>query len=129
MKLNRALLFLALLFVVSCATVYQPVNPHDALADGYSEKHLAPDSWWVSFQGNNLTSIGTIRALLLRRCAELTDHAGYTHFAVEVSESQRVEAENMAFPDLSRDPWSLPFERYLNVRTERTARPSGWALV
>lgn len=131
MRPTRALLLATALLAVSCATAYQPVDPHDALAEGYSEHQLAPDSWRVHFQGNNVTSLDTVRKLVIRRCAELAGQAGYSRLVIDVLDSERTGSQDVTFIDRSPHPWGLPYVTPpdLGVRLEYSARPSGWALV
>ncbi len=63
------------------ATPYQPLNPKNASAGGYSDLRLNADRWRVSFQGNSLTSRETVERDLLYRAAELTVAQGYDWFA------------------------------------------------
>ena len=65
--------------LAGCSTGYHPAN---LLGRGYSEMALSQDTYVVSFNGNGLTSEGTVQSYLLRRCAELTLNSGYKYFVV-----------------------------------------------
>ena len=62
------------------ATPYQPLSPKNAQAGGYSEARLEANRWRVTFQGNSLTSRGTVENYLLNRAAELTLAQGFNWF-------------------------------------------------
>jgi hypothetical protein len=64
------------LFLISCATPYQQAG----FRGGYSETRLANDMYEVHFKGNFYTDEQLVRNHLLRRCAELAQLNGYTHF-------------------------------------------------
>jgi hypothetical protein len=69
--------------LAACETVtpYQPLNPKDASAGGYSDARLNADRWRVMFSGNTLTSRETVERYLLYRAAELTVSQGFDWFA------------------------------------------------
>ncbi|MDB5460260.1 MAG: hypothetical protein JWO72_2001 [Caulobacteraceae bacterium] len=68
--------------LAACETVtpYQPVNPANAQAGGYSDVRLNSDRWRVMFSGNTLTSRETVERYLLYRAAELTVSQGFDWF-------------------------------------------------
>ena len=62
------------------ATPYQPLSPKNAEAGGYSENKIDTNRWRVTFQGNSLTSRGTVENYLLYHGAELTLNQGFDWF-------------------------------------------------
>jgi hypothetical protein len=78
---------LALLAASSCVllaactrqpTPYRPLGP----GGGYEEARLQERVYRVTFQGNPDTRPGAVLDMALLRCAELTQQAGLTHFAL-----------------------------------------------
>lgn len=68
----------------ACVTKYQPAG----LTGGYSEMQLNNNAYQVHFSGNGYTSSNTVKAYLLRRCAELTIEKGYKYFIIKGSSSE-----------------------------------------
>ena len=62
------------------ATPYQPLSPHNAQSGGFTETRLDANHWRVTFQGNSLTSRGTVENYLLYHAAELTLSQGFDWF-------------------------------------------------
>jgi len=60
-------------------TPYQPLGE----TGGYEEARLQPQVYRVSFRGNRATAETTVLDFLYLRCAELTQQAGFTHFAIQ----------------------------------------------
>jgi hypothetical protein len=60
-------------------TPYQPLGE----AGGYEEARLQPQVYRVSFRGNRATPETTVLDFLYLRCAELTEQAGFTQFAIQ----------------------------------------------
>jgi hypothetical protein len=101
--MNRTLTTLAIAAVLAgglaaCESVtpYQPVNPSNVAAGGYSETRLNADRWRVTFSGNTLTSRETVERYLLYRAAELTVSQGYDWFS---SDDQKTDKKSEAFVD------------------------------
>jgi hypothetical protein len=59
-------------------TPYQPLGE----AGGYEEARLQPNVYRVSFRANRYTPETRVIDFLFLRAAELTQAAGYTHFAI-----------------------------------------------
>lgn len=72
----KYLIVLTLVIITACATPYQK----SGFSGGFSETRLANDMYEVTFNGNGYTGSQTVKNYLLRRCAELTQINGYTHF-------------------------------------------------
>ena len=62
------------------ATPYQPLSSKNAESGGYSENKIDTNRWRVTFQGNSLTSRGTVENYLLYHAAELTLAQGFDWF-------------------------------------------------
>lgn len=78
MKSITLLIGLAVVFLQSCSTSYQPRG----FTGGFTETQLAPDIARVSFIGNGYTSRDRAQDFALLRAAELALQAGYSYFAV-----------------------------------------------
>ena len=81
---SRPLSLLSGLFLLGCATAYQPKG----LTGGFAETSLGNDMYQVRFQGNGYTSQDRASEFLLRRCAELTLEQGKRYFALGDSDRQ-----------------------------------------
>jgi hypothetical protein len=84
--------------LAACETMtpYQPINPNDASAGGYSDARLNSDRWRVTFSGNTLTSRETVERYLLYRAAELTTSQGFDWF---VTADQHVDKQTRSYLD------------------------------
>jgi len=73
----------AALLLCACATgpVYRPKASEAGI--GYSDERIAPDRYRVSFSGDVETTRAQVEDYLLRRAAEITMHAGYSHFLLD----------------------------------------------
>jgi hypothetical protein len=78
--MNRPVLLLAvvIVFVTGCATPYQPKGS----SGGFSEIQLAPDSFVVTFAGNEHTSAEQVRDFALLRAAEVVLANNLPYFAI-----------------------------------------------
>ena len=74
----RPVLVAVLLPLAGCATAYQP----ERATGGYTDFHLAPNTYRVRFRGNNYTPRDKVEVFLLYRCAQLTEQLGYEHFVL-----------------------------------------------
>lgn len=74
-------LLLSLFFVLTaCATgKYQPLS----WDGGYYDQKVGKDVYYVSYSGNKQTTVTAAEAHVLRRSAEITLQAGFTHFALQ----------------------------------------------
>ena len=75
---KAAVLVLTCLMRASCVTVtpYQ----EGSWTGGYYEREVAPDTFSITFDGNNNVKRDTLHSYLLYRCAELTVERGYDYF-------------------------------------------------
>jgi hypothetical protein len=62
------------------ATPYQPLERGSQASGGFTDQKLDTDHFKVTFNGNTLTSRGTVESYLLYRAAELTVAQGYDWF-------------------------------------------------
>lgn len=83
-----------------CATPtpYQPLNPRNALAGGYSDARLDSNHWRVSFAGNSVTSRETVERYLLYHAADLTVGQGFDWF-------QETDKQTAVAGDVYADPY------------------------
>ena len=74
---------LAVTLLAACETgpVYKPRAPGERV--GYTDLQLTPTRYRVTFTGNSSTRREDVENYLLRRAAEVTLGAGYTHFAFD----------------------------------------------
>jgi len=73
---------LAALGLAACTLQPTPYQPLGELG-GYEETRLQPRVYRVSFRGNRATPETAVLDFLYLRCAELTEQAGFTHFAIQ----------------------------------------------
>lgn len=76
--------------LAACATAlpdYRPRGPGGLV--GYSDLQLAPNRYRISFSGSSASTRDDVEIYLLRRAAEVTLQAGYTHFALSRQDTDR----------------------------------------
>ena len=78
------------------ATPYQPLDPRNQEAGGYSDVRLDAADWRVSFNGNSLTSRETVERYLLYRAAELTASQGFDWF---VTDDKQTDKQTSSYVD------------------------------
>jgi hypothetical protein len=84
----------ALLLAASLATAcasgieYQPRTPGSSV--GYTDLQLSPNRYRVAFSGNYTTSRDDVELYLFRRAAEVTLQNGYTHFVIQMRDTERM---------------------------------------
>jgi len=105
--------------LASCetATPYQPLSPKNAQSGGFSETRLEADRWRVTFQGNSLTSRGTVENYLLYHAAELTLAQGFDWFEM-ADRSTDKQTDTYALPGPYGYGWR-PYWRFYGG-------PYGW---
>jgi len=74
--------------LAACQTgpVYKPRGPNDSV--GYTDQQLTANRYRVTFTGNNATKRVEVENYLLRRAAEVTLAAGYTHFEFDTRNTE-----------------------------------------
>jgi hypothetical protein len=95
------------------ATPYQPLNPRDAAAGGYSDVRLNSDRWRVNFSGNSLTSRETVERYLLYRAAELTVTQGFDWF---VTDDKQTDKQTSTYVDPEFGYGWHPYWRFYGAR-------------
>ena len=81
---------------------------------GYQEKQIGKDMMEVRFHGNQHTSKEKVSQLLLYRCAEVTDKAGFDFFVVLKDQSYEQELTNSPTID---QPFKTVESKSVGVRT------------
>lgn len=79
----------AFLMFSGCATSYKALG----FNGGYSEIKTTPDSFIVTFKGNEFTSQEKVMQYALKRASELTTQNGYKYFSV-ISSTDRTKSYN-----------------------------------
>jgi hypothetical protein len=79
---------LAVAFLASCATgpEYRPRAPGERI--GYTDLQLSPTRYRVTFSGSSASKREDVENALLRRAAEVTLAAGYTHFVFDARDTE-----------------------------------------
>ena len=92
---------LAVTLFVACTTgpVYKPRGPGESV--GYTDLQLTPTRYRVTFSGNSSTKREDVENYLLRRSAEVTLAAGYTHFTFD----SRDTTARTYYRETFADPW------------------------
>ncbi len=104
-----ALLALGLIVLAACETgpIYKPKAPGEHV--GYTDERLAENRYRVTFSGTSSTPREEVEDYLLRRAAEVTQAAGYTHF---VFDTRDTEAKTYYRNDFDAwAGWGPPFGR------------------
>ena len=103
-------LCMIMLTLSACSSSYGPLNS----MGGYQEKQIGKDMMEVKFHGNQHTSKETVSQLLLYRCAEVTDKAGFDFFVVLKDQSYEKELTNSPTID---QPFKTVESKSVGVRT------------
>ena len=101
---------MTMLTLSACSSSYGPLNS----MGGYQEKQIGKDMMEVKFHGNQHTSKEKVSQLLLYRCAEVTDKAGFDFFVVLKDQSYEKELTNSPTID---QPFKTVESKSVGVRT------------
>jgi hypothetical protein len=103
-KLRQSAAVLATLALAGCATpaVYAPRQ--QGQATGYTDRQLTPTRYQVTFTGNASTPREQVEDDLLRRAAEVTLAAGYSHFLFDTRNTS-AQTHYDAFPEPRPGPF------------------------
>jgi len=85
-KALAATLAVALLAACSTGPAYKPRGPGENV--GYTDLQLSPNRYRVTFTGNSASKRDDVENYLLRRAAEVTLAAGYTHFVFDQRDTE-----------------------------------------
>ena len=99
-----------MLTLSACSSSYGPLNS----MGGYQEKQIGKDMMEVRFYGNQHTSKEKVSQLLLYRCAEVTEEAGFDFFVVLKDKSHEQELINSPTID---QPFKTVESKSVGVRT------------
>ena len=85
---RAATVTLAVALLASCATgpEYRPRAPGERI--GYTDLQLSPTRYRVTFSGSSASKREDVENALLRRAAEVTVAAGYTHFVFDARDTE-----------------------------------------
>lgn len=103
-------LCMIMLTLSACSSSYGPLNS----MGGYEEKQIGKDMMEVRFYGNQHTSKEKVSQLLLYRCAEVTEEAGFDFFVVLKDQSHEQELINSPTID---QPFKTVESKSVGVRT------------
>lgn len=97
----------ALMLLSACATPtpYQPVDPAQNLARGYSDTRIESGRYRLKFSGNTSTPRETVENYLLFRASELTLEQGYDWFRLVSPHTQESTTVSRSY----RDPFGPPY--------------------
>lgn len=65
-----------------------PYAPRNSGPTGYTDQQLSTTRWRVTFTGNSATPRQTVENYLLLRSAEVTLHAGYEWFLIDIRDTR-----------------------------------------
>ena len=85
-KAMAAMLAVTLLAACQTGPVYKPRGPGETV--GYTDLQLSPNRYRVTFSASSATRREDVENYLLRRAAEVTLAAGYTHFAFDQRDTE-----------------------------------------
>jgi hypothetical protein len=103
--LKGALSGLAITLLAACSTIpqeYRARSPSGSV--GFTEVRLAPDRYRVEFSGRTTSSRQDVESRLDQRAAEVTLQSGFTHFVVNMRDTE---------VNISRIPGFIP-DTYLH---------------
>jgi len=103
-KLLSATVAVTLLALAGCETgpVYKPRAPGQSV--GYTDQQLTANRYRVTFTGRSSTKREEVENYLLRRAAEVTLAAGYTHFVFDTRNTEAKTYYRQDF-DTFADPY------------------------
>ena len=78
MKVNRTYILLAVIFMSSCATPYQPKS----FMGGYTDQKLNEDKFLISIVGNGYSTFGDVEAIFYKRAEEIVAENGCDGYKV-----------------------------------------------
>lgn len=104
-----SVLIAAFLMLSGCATSYKALG----FNGGYSEIKTTPDSFIVTFKGNEFTSQEKVMQYALRRASELTIQNGYKYFSV-ISSTDRTRSYN--YSQTNKNTSGLLDTSFSNIR-------------
>ena len=110
---KAAVAALAVTVLAACETgpVYKPRAPGERV--GYTDLQLTPTRYRVTFSGTSATRREDVENYLLRRAAEVTLGAGYTHFAFDSRDTTARTVYRETFSDpFFADPFYGPRAYY-----------------
>jgi len=111
----------AALAACETATPYQPLSSKNAQSGGYTETRIDTNRWRVTFQGNSLTSRGTVENYLLYHAAELTLSQGFDWFET-TDRSTDKQTDTYALGG----PYGYGWRPYWRFYGGVYGRPYGW---
>ena len=85
-KAMAAMLAVTLLAACQTGPVYKPRGPGETV--GYTDLQLSPNRYRVTFSASSATRREDVENYLLRRAAEVTLAAGYTHFVFDQRDTE-----------------------------------------
>lgn len=85
-KVTAAMLAVTLLAACETGPVYKPRGPGESV--GYTDLQLSPNRYRVTFSASSATKREDVENYLLRRAAEVTLAAGYTHFVFDQRDTE-----------------------------------------
>jgi len=113
-----------------CATVYQPLESGPDPGEGYSETRLGPNTFQVSFLGNNATNRERATDFTLLRAAEICVASGYRYFVItssqELAPRTLLSAEVQERTDNPANVFGLSAEN-VSTTTYRGAPRANWS--
>ena len=106
-RLLSAAVAVMLFALAGCETgpVYKPREPGQAV--GYTDQQLTANRYRVTFAGRSSTKREEVENYLLRRAAEVTLAAGYTHFVFDTRNTEAKTYYRQDF-DTFADPYFRP---------------------
>ncbi len=91
-----AVLVLALLVLVGCATKYQEMG----FSGGVAAEQMTADTWRIRARGNGYTNSATVQDFVFLKAAETTQASGGTHFQI-ISAGDASRASTIVSPGTS----------------------------
>ncbi|MCP5492865.1 MAG: hypothetical protein H7A40_07495 [Chlamydiales bacterium] len=107
---------LVLFLLAGCATTYKK-DSFFSLTGGYSDFATGPDTFLVSFNGNEFTSHERALKLAMMRASELTIQHGYSYYAI-LSES--ADSSKIVCADTYKESSRLTSKAYYTISSPCT---------
>ncbi|CAM2811220.1 CC0125/CC1285 family lipoprotein [Vibrio rarus] len=91
------------LMLTACATPYHTQKSFWTFGKGFETTQIAPDSWQISFIGNNYTDRAQLRKYVMYKSAELCHQAGFAYFTYTTELTNRDSAGQIGVASIDND--------------------------
>ncbi|MEZ9565970.1 hypothetical protein AB4427_02865 [Vibrio artabrorum] len=103
MKLFKKLSIVAAVAILlsACATPYNTQKSFWTFGKGFTTTQIAPESWQISFVGNNYTDRAKVREYVMFKAAQLCHDAGLPYFTYTTELTNRDSVGQIGVADVN----------------------------